>query len=212
MRRATPVSTSRAHQKRSLYVKQVQAFDILKQKGIAVSEAASDYDMSVSISIDRTALSPCITASPTAVFDPTQTRKFPFSYTQNSLESGPLIANVSSHLGLSASAQDKLGNLVQSLWEIFKENEAFVLETRVGTTPDGGLQVCGARFGFDDAAFRSSGRQEEIHRLRNTAEEVPEEVEAEKDGIVYVKYVNQAHEYLAELTSTACKARVPLVH
>jgi succinyl-CoA synthetase alpha subunit len=29
-----------------------------------------------------------------------------------------------------------------------------------------------------------------VHRLRNKEEEVPEEVEAEKDGIVYVKYVS----------------------
>lgn len=77
---------------------------------------------------------------------------------------------------------------MQSLWEIYKEKEAFVLETQVGICTDGSFEVHGARFGFDDAAFRSSGRQEDIHRLRNTAEEVPEEVEAEKDGIVYIKY------------------------
>lgn len=51
------------------------------------------------------------------------------------------------------------------------------------------LQVSGAKFGFDDAAYRSSGRQQEVHSLRSDAEEVPEEVEAEKDGIVYVKCV-----------------------
>lgn len=90
-------------------------------------------------------------------------------------------------MGLPASGHDQLTSLVQALWEIFKEKEAAVLETRVGMAADSTLEVHGARFGFDDAAFRSSGRQEEIHRLRNPAEEVPEEVEAEKDGIVYVK-------------------------
>ena len=33
------------------------------------------------------------------------------------------------------------------------------------------------------------GRQKDIQALRNIAEEVPEEVEAEKDGIVYIKFV-----------------------
>lgn len=54
---------------------------------------------------------------------------------------------------------------------------------------DGKLEVYDARFGFDDAAYRSAGRQEEVHQLRDKEEEVPEEVVAEKDGIVYIKYV-----------------------
>lgn len=178
-------------QKRSLYVKQFQAFDILKQKNIAVSEAASDSDVSVSVSVDRTALSPCIIASPSAEFAAAQTRKFPFSYTQETFHNSPLVTTVVSHLGLPESAHGELAKLVQALWEIFKEKEAFLLETRVCFAADGRLEVRGTRFGFDDAAFRSSGRQEEIHSLRDTAEEVPEEVEAEKDGIVYVKYVGQ---------------------
>lgn len=187
MRRVTQDSRPVTQQKRSLYIKQFQAFDILKQNGVAVGKAASSSDMSVSISIDRTALSPCITASPSAAFDLAQSRKFPFSYTQDNFSDSPLIAAVGSHSGLAESAHGKLAGLIQALWTIFKEKEAFVLETQIGTAADGSLEVHGARFGFDDAAFRSSGRQEGIHRLRNSAEEVPEEVEAEKDGIVYVK-------------------------
>ena len=152
---------------------------------------AASSDVAVSISIDRTSLSPCIVASPSAKFDPTQSHKFPFSYTENSFLESPIIAAVASHLGLPTSTHSKLAGLIQSLWEIFKEKEAFVLETLVGVAKDGDLEVHAARLGFDDAAFRSSGRQEDIHSLRNTAEEVPEEVEAEKDGIVYVKYVDQ---------------------
>lgn len=187
MRRVTRDLRPVTQQKRSLYIKQFQAFDILKENGITVSETASPSDMSVSISVDRTALSPCITASPSAAFDPAQSQKFPFSYNQGDLSSSPLITAVVSHLGLAESAHGKLADLIQALWTIFKEKEAFVLETQIGTAADGSLEVHGARFGFDDAAFRSSGRQEEIHRPRNPAEEVPEEVEAEKDGIVYVK-------------------------
>lgn len=145
--------------------------------------------MSISISIDRTSLSPCIVASPSAEFNPTKTRRFPFSYTETDLNNSSLVAAVTSYVGLPESSRGKLASLIQTLWNIFKEKEAFVLETRVGASANGSLEVRGARFGFDDAAFRSSGRQEEIHSLRNTAEEVPEEVEAEKDGIVYVKWV-----------------------
>ncbi|KAJ6013832.1 hypothetical protein N7540_008423 [Penicillium herquei] len=186
MRRFNPAPRP-AQQKRSLYIKQFQAFDILKEKAIPVSEQAQSSDISVSISIDRCTLSPCIVASPSAEFDPAQSRKFPFRYTQTDFQNESLISDVASHVGLPESCRDTLAGLVQALWTIFKEKEAFVLETRVGSTADGKLEVHGARFGFDDAAFRSSGRQQEVHSLRNTAEEAPEEVEAEKDGIVYVK-------------------------
>jgi len=190
MRRVSPIPRL-AEQKRSIYIKQFQAFDILKQNNIPVSEQTSPSDVSVSISVDRTSLSPCIVASPNAEFNPTQSRKFPFSYTETNLEKSTLVSAVASFVGLPESSHSKLASLVQALWNIFKDKEAFVLETRVGASADGGLEVRGARFGFDDAAFRSSGRQEEIHSLRNTAEEVAEEVEAEKDGIVYVKWVCQ---------------------
>lgn len=202
-----------AHQKRSLYIKQSQALDILKQKSVIFSETPSASDFAVSVSIDRTALSPCIIAAPAAESDPSQFRRFPFSYAQRNInEGGSLIPEVASHVGLPVSAHGRLSGLVQALWEIFQEKEAFVLETRVGSTSDGSLEVHGARFGFDDAAFRSSGRQEDIHRLRNTAEEVPEEVEAEKDGIVYVKYVAPLPVRQPVLTTPGCKAKVALVH
>ncbi|CAG7956015.1 unnamed protein product [Penicillium olsonii] len=187
MRRVISAPGPAAGQKRSLYIKQFQAFDILEQKGIPVSASASSSDVSISITVDRTALSPCIVASPRADSDPDHSKKFPFPYTQVEFDGASVIAAVASHLALPTLSQKQLASFVQSLWEIYKDKEAFVLETQVGVTPAGSFEVHGARFGFDDAAFRSSGRQEDIHRLRNIAEEVPEEVEAEKDGIVYVK-------------------------
>ncbi|RMJ21098.1 Succinyl-CoA [Aspergillus sp. HF37] len=80
-----------------------------------------------------------------------------------------------------------MAHLIEVLWQTFTEKEAFSLETRVGSSSGGALEVRGARFGFDDAALKSSGRQESVHQLRDKESEVPEEVEAEKDGIVYVK-------------------------
>ncbi|KAJ5793995.1 ATP-grasp fold subdomain 2 [Penicillium paradoxum] len=187
MRRVTPTSRMTTEHKRSLYIKQFQAFDILKQKSVRVNESSSESDFSISITVDRTALSPCIIVAPTAKSEPARSLRIPFPYTQTKFNDSPIAATAASHLNLPASANKKVEELVQALWEIYKEKEAFVLETRVGISADGTLEVHSARFGFDDAAFRSSGRQEDIHKLRNISEEVPEEVEAEKDGIVYVK-------------------------
>ncbi|RMJ21097.1 Succinyl-CoA [Aspergillus sp. HF37] len=65
MRRVSPVGRPRtpgSMQTRSLYVKQHQALDMLKEKSIRVRESQpSESDISVSVTVDRTALSPCIT-------------------------------------------------------------------------------------------------------------------------------------------------------
>lgn len=181
-------------QSRTLYIKQSQALDILKQKAIPVNESAeSPSDLHLSLTIDRTALTPRLVASSSAGFEPGNSVRLPFAYATESFgASDPIIATLAFQLQLPNAAHAKLAELVQALWEIFKQKEAFVLEVRTSEF----LEVRGARFGFDDAAFRSSGRQEDIHKLRNAKEEVPEEVEAEKDGIVYVKYVCPSSRYI----------------
>lgn len=190
VRRNTPHFLPQS-QTRSLYVKQFQALDMLRQKSIRVNDVApSGSDIHLSLTVDRTALTPCILASTNAEFIPSQTGRFPFPYSTAEFNAiNPLIGTIASQLQLPETAHAGLAEVVQALWQIFKEKEAYLLEIRANPSTEGSLEVRGARFGFDDAAFRSSGRQEEVHRLRTTAEEVPEEVEAEKDGIVYVKYV-----------------------
>lgn len=180
-------------QRRTLYIKQNQALEMLKEKGVVTADiAGSEDDFKLAISIDRTALSPCIAASPTT--HPTdslaRSRKFPFNYGKREFDAnGIQIRDVAHHLALPKSGHGQLAKLLEKLVDIFMTKEAFLLEIRAAVTKNGELQVSGAQFGFDDAAFTSSKRQEDIHSLRNKAEEVPEEVEAEKDGIVYVKYV-----------------------
>ncbi|EPS25732.1 hypothetical protein PDE_00668 [Penicillium oxalicum 114-2] len=186
-RRMNSTSVPGLQQKRSLYLKRSQALEILRQKSIPVNEEDSSPSGLLSIFVDRSALSPCIVAVSGSEFDLDRSKRIPFSYTQTTLKNQPLVASVATHLSIPPSSRGQLGDIIQALWEIFKEKEAFVLECGVTVSVEGNVTVCRARFGFDDAAYRSSGRQEDIHRLRNKAEEVPEEVEAEKDGIVYVK-------------------------
>ncbi|EAW07752.1 putative succinyl-CoA synthetase subunit alpha [Aspergillus clavatus NRRL 1] len=175
-------------QKRSLYIKEYQALEMLKQKGIPFNERSpSESDALLSVTVDRTALSPCIIASGNPTSDPASSATFPFAYSTPELSSThSAIEAVASHLNLPETARGGLAKLAQALWQIYKEKEAYVLEVRINFASED-IEVRGAHFAFDDAAFRSSGRQEDVHRLRNKEEEVPEEVEAEKDGIVYVK-------------------------
>jgi succinyl-CoA synthetase alpha subunit len=177
-------------QRRNLYIKQGQAFDMLKERGIpTIDSPAGGEEKFVAISIDREARQPCIIASPTT--DPSrafqQSKKFPFSYGTDEAKSDEMLEKVSTHLGISGKGRQGLSKLIRELADLFMSKEAFVLQTKVTLDGNDELHVQGAKFGFDDAAFRSSKRQADVHALRDKDSEVREEVEAEKDGMIYVK-------------------------
>lgn len=168
---------------------------MLKDQGIPVSEepAIPGKEYLLAVSIDRSNLCPCIVASPpTTAEDPyIAARTFPFDYRAGLNDS--VIPSIIEHLQLKPSFSEPLSRIIHSLVNLFMSKEAFVLETRLSTTSSSDLAISSARFGFDDAAFRSAQRQADVHALRNVQDEVPEEVEAEKDGIVYIKYSPPAH-------------------
>lgn len=174
-------------QKRMLYIREDLALDLLRERGFNASEySGKGTRRLLAIAIDRTTLSPCVIASPATDRDQFQVeaRKFPFSYRKGfDVQEVPAIAE---HLQLGPSSRDSLPKLIDGLIKLYKEKEAFLLETMF-VERLGDLKIVGARFGFDDAAFRSTKRQADIHTLRRIEDEDVQEVEAEKDGIVYVK-------------------------
>lgn len=177
-------------QRRTLYIKQSQAFDMLKEKGIPTADSPTGYqEKFIAVSIDREARQPCIIASPTT--EPSQafqqSKKFPFAHGSDEAKSDAMLESVAAHLGITGKGKQELSTLIGELADLFMSKEAFVLQTKIVIDDNGGLQVQGAKFGFDDAAFRSSKRQAEVHALRDIKSEVREEVEAEKDGMIYVK-------------------------
>ncbi|KIW67498.1 hypothetical protein PV04_06742 [Phialophora macrospora] len=181
-------------QKRTLYVKASQAFDMLKERGIPTVDIPTGLpEKFVAISIDRESRQPCIIASPTTYPEEAfaKSRKFPFAYGSDEAVSDSMLETVSAHLGVSGPGQHALRRLIAELVDIFMSKEAFVVQTQIVIDDKGGLQVQKAKFGFDDAAFRSSGRQAEVHALRDIKSEVREEVEAEKEGMIYVKLAGE---------------------
>ena len=173
--------------KRSLYIREDLALNLLREKGVSASEySGQGRRRLLGVAVDRGNLSPCIVASPAT--DPdhphSEAKKFPFDYQEGFNPSQ--LPTITKHLQLDRAVQSSLGRLISSLVEIYMEKEAFLLETSF-TEQLGGLKVVGAHFGFDDAAFRSTKRQADIHALRRVEDEDAMEVEAEKDGIVYIK-------------------------
>ncbi|KAI1063577.1 hypothetical protein LB506_005329 [Fusarium annulatum] len=68
-------------------------------------------------------------------------------------------------------------------FSIFRKNEALSLETDLLFLKNGKFMCNNSDFFFDDAA---RGRQQKLFSLRDKGQEIPEEVRAEKHGLVYV--------------------------
>ncbi|KIN02051.1 hypothetical protein OIDMADRAFT_103291 [Oidiodendron maius Zn] len=184
--RDAPMPPSKV-QKRNLYIRESFALDILREKGVnAAPYSGKGRRRSLAVSINRTTRSPCIVASPAT--DPEQAyneaKSFSFDYRRGF---DPLnIPAVAEHLQLDHSSHQSLLKLINIFYDIYVKKEAFLLETMF-VERLGELKVVGANFGFDDAAFRSSHRQADVHALRTIEDEDAQELEAEKDGIVYIK-------------------------
>lgn len=174
-------------QKRSLYIREDLAFNLLRERSINASEySGKGRQRLLAVAVDRSSLSPCIIASPATTSEDfsKEAKSFPFDYRAGF--DSRLVSAVAEHLQLSSSSRESLPKLMQGLVDIFMQKEAFLLETKF-VERLGELKVTGARFGFDDAALRSGNRQADVHALRRLEDEDPDELEAERDGIVYIK-------------------------
>ncbi|KAI0846924.1 succinyl-CoA synthetase-like protein [Daldinia vernicosa] len=163
-------------QTRSIYLPPNTALDLLHHCGIPIAKdpSAGPHKL-LAVTIDRSTKTPCIIASPTS--EASQAAKFDFTCI-----SAPAI---SQHLDLDPKYTTPLQALLTALTALFTSKEAFLLETHITTAPNGTIYVSSAHLGFDDAAFRSCGRQADIHALPR--DEDPAEVEAARHGIVYIK-------------------------
>ena len=171
-----------------------------------VPEPAPADAFYIGLTVDRSERQPCIRTSP--VTDVTQFRekaiRFPFDQRHPPPES--LIAEAVTHTGAPKNAQENLKSLVRNLAKMYKDKEAVTLSGSLSVDPSTGavsLHQPSLVFQFDDSAFKSCKRQEDIHSLRDKAREVQEEVEAEKDGIVFVKFTEDPEANIGTLVNGA---------
>jgi succinyl-CoA synthetase beta subunit len=92
---------------------------------------------------------------------------------------------IASALGLEGSLAQQCGSLVKSLYRLFVEKDASLIEINpLVVTKEGNLVCLDAKVAFDDNALF---RHEDIAALRDIDEEDPAEVEAANLGLSYVK-------------------------
>ena len=165
----------------------------LGQAGVSLSDTEAPEDaFHLGVTVDRTARSPCLAVSPST--QPSQLsqrlRHFPYDWRQ-----GPTDATIKSaiaHMQLDAAppaARAQTTALLRALAKMYTDKEAVTLSASVSITPSSGtltLHQPTLHLQFDDAAFRSCNRQEDIHSLRRKNLEDPAELEAETHGIVFL--------------------------
>ncbi|KAK4540569.1 hypothetical protein LTR36_009099 [Oleoguttula mirabilis] len=197
--RSTRIASIPQQQRRGLLLRPDQAPGPLEPylshlAGLALSPEPAPTDaFHLGITVDRTARSPCIAASPTT--NPAQlgqrVKRFPYDW-----RCGPSTATIQQaleHMQLDAAPPAALAHakaLIEALSAMYKAKEAVTLSSSVSIDSQTGnlvLHQPSLVLQFDDAAYRSNQRQGDIHSLRQTTTEVPEEVEAEAHGIVFVK-------------------------
>ncbi|KAM7190634.1 Succinyl-CoA synthetase-like protein [Naviculisporaceae sp. PSN 640] len=193
MRHRPTVASSRSpmplnqHQKRGFHLAEDKCMDLLREAGQVNCGSYSGHGERrlLGIGIDRSTRSPCIVASPDIASK--TIKHFPFDY-----QRGPddlAVERIASHLQISTkgnAAVESLRQVIKALTKVFYDKEAYVLTTHI-VERLGAIKVVGADFGFDDAAFKSAGRQAELQELRDLAAEDEAEREAAKSGIVYIK-------------------------
>ena len=184
-----PIPESRAvgstalTQKRNIYIPQDAALGLLRHNRIGVRDPEpSEAQRILAISVNRGSSKPCVIAAPGT--DVARARRFDFDYGDEA-KNLP-VSDICRYLDIGENAASSLQGVLDGLIHLFMLKEAFLIETRVVESA-GAVEVAAARFGFDNAAFKSCGRHGDIQQLRDTSAKDPTEVEAEKYGIVYIK-------------------------
>ncbi|KAL9122722.1 MAG: hypothetical protein Q9187_000722 [Circinaria calcarea] len=173
-----------------LHIRHSQALEMIRSVGLPTADGGitSDGQILLAVTVDRSSYCPCIVARTSSDEDPwLGASHFPFTIGQ--LPSN-WIPSIATRLGLAEPTHEdftSLSKTIHGLVRIFEDKEALLLETRLSRDVQDKLIISKAEFWFDDAAYKIARRQQDIHALRKFSEEVAEEVEAERSGIVYVK-------------------------
>ncbi|KAM0521299.1 hypothetical protein ACHAPE_002777 [Trichoderma viride] len=152
---------------------------------ILVSEVMAHQELwHLTMTIDRENYCPAIIISKQDDNINTESSStFAFGFSQGI--TSDLVIQISEFLGVAADQVTNLDDILTKMYGIFREKDATLLEVAPLARLENGLFASlDARLVIDDDAAK---RQPDIFRLRDTSQEVEDEVEAEKHNLVYIK-------------------------
>ena len=187
-----PSKRGEISQRRPIHILESQSNALLVKRGIPVSEDgecnSQRPDCFLIVSVDRKTCRSCIIRSVHARDDPTHTNNKSYAIESDRKVSPETLRAISENLPNPNASSTSLSNIISAMLGIFFDMEAYSLKVQVALNEETEFEVVKSRFTFDDAAIKTGKRHEEIRDMRDTEAETPEEVEAEKDGIVYIKW------------------------
>lgn len=173
---------------------------ITKQTGAAGKEVTAVYvveradartEAYLAILMDRSTQLPMIVASAqggmdiegVAAKDPNAIKTFSVKLDEGVTDK--LATEIASVLGYTDAAIPEAAKAIQNLYKVFIEKDCTQVEINpLSETPDHKVLAMDAKLGFDDNA---DFRQKEVFSWRDTTQEDPEEVEASKYGLNFIK-------------------------
>lgn len=163
---------------------------LLVDKLLVSEKVGYEQEYYLAIAIDRKSCSPVLIVSQQGGVDieqitassPDSLLRWPIKYSEGI--TSDMIQEISEKLSLDDTSRDEMLNLLTKLYGVFKAKDATLLEINPLVRTKAGQFLClDAKFNIDNAAVK---RQPEIFQLRDRSQERPDELEAEKSGLVYV--------------------------
>ena len=182
-------STCDPYGRRNVHINEDHSNRMLAATGVPLtkSEDPRSKDYFLTVTVDRTRYTPCIITSFSIGGESSQHHAKTYSLGLDKRLDGAMFSSIATDLNCQRESFDSLTKILTAMIEIFFSKEGFSLTTRLSRNDEGTLAVARSGFAFDDAAFRSGQRHGDIQEMRDVKDEVLEEAEAEKDGIVYIK-------------------------
>jgi succinyl-CoA synthetase beta subunit len=174
-----------------LKTKQTSGEGILVEKVLVAEFEECEEEWYLAIALDRERYSPVVLISRSGGVDIEETakgessslRSFHFDYAEGITPD--LLKRLRTGVGANSAEAEKLGAILTRLWDLFVSKDATLLEINpLARTGEANFKCLDAKFMIDDASQR---RQPELFAQRDIQAEVPEEIEAQTYGLVYIK-------------------------
>lgn len=189
LRKQTLRRGSATSQIRNFHILETHSNQMLQNRRVPISE--DDHPQSkeyfLQITIDRATRSPCMITSYSIGGESPSIHATSYPLGVDMRVNGATYSSIAKELNCSRDSYESLTKVLTALIDIFFRKEASSLTVRLSRNANGKIAVARSEFEFDAAAFNSSKRQEEIQGMRDSEGEDPDEVEAMKHGIVYIK-------------------------
>ena len=180
-------STSLKVQSRKIHLSRAQTYEILRSHKIFVTLQSHHRTRAfrLEISIDRSQCQPYLSIGELGEEVGRSSVSCMFYY---GTISNHRIRAIAKMLQLDGISYTRFIRLLGKLLDLFMGEEAIYIETIIAQDESNNLSVQRPRIEFDDKVYKRDKFSDNIPELQNSQPKVPEELEAEKDGIVYIKY------------------------